>query len=146
MAKKKKSKKGKVAGGIGILAVIAALGFFGGKGLGLGGGGGLGLGTGKDASVNSDGNKQQEEQKEPEENKQEEQPAEKEEVTVSIEVKQGQYLIDGAEKSLTDIEALLTAEDVADTSFVLVNNYAAAKAWDEVKALFTEYEIAVTEQ
>ena len=58
MAKKKKSKKGKVAGGIGILAVIAALGFFGGKELGLGGGGGLGLG--KDANVNADADKQQE--------------------------------------------------------------------------------------
>lgn len=142
MAKKKKSKKGKVAGGIGILAVIAALGFFGGKGLGLGGGGGLGLG--KDANVNADADKQDE--KDPVENKQEEQQTEKDVVTVSIEVKQGQYLIDGAEKSLADIEALLTAEDAADTSFVLVNNYAATKAWDEVKALFTEYEIAVTEQ
>lgn len=142
MAKKKKSKKGKVAGGIGILAVIAALGFFGGKGLGLGGGGGLGLG--KDVNVNADADKQDE--KDPVENKQEEQQTEKDVVTVSIEVKQGQYLIDGAEKSLADIEALLTAEDAADTSFVLVNNYAATKAWDEVKALFTEYEIAVTEQ
>ena len=100
MAKKKKSKKGKVAGGIGILAVIAALGFFGGKGLGLGGGGGLGLG--KDANVNADADKQDE--KDPVENKQEEQQTEKDVVTVSIEVKQGQYLIDGAEKSLADMQ------------------------------------------
>ncbi len=144
MAKNKKSKKGKVAGGVGIAAVIAALALFGGNGLGLGGGGGLGFG--KDANVNSDAQNQQDEVKEPVENPKEELPEEKEETTVSIEVKQGQYLIDGAEKSLAEIEALLTAEDAKDTSFVLVNNFAAAKAWDDVKALFTEYEIDVVEQ
>ncbi len=145
MAKNKKSKKGKVAGGVGIAAVIAALALFGGKGLGLGGGGGLGLDFGKDANVNSDVQNPQDEVKEPVENK-DELPEEKNQTTVSIEVKQGQYLIDGEEKSLADIEALLTAEGVKDTSFVLVNNFAAAKAWDDVKALFTEYEIDVVEQ
>lgn len=144
MAKNKKSKKGKVAGGVGIAAVIAALALFGGNGLGLGGGGGLGFG--KDANVNSDAQNQQDEVKEPVENPKEELPEEKEETTVSIEVKQGQYLIDGAEKSLAEIEVLLTAEDAKETSFVLVNNFAAAKAWDDVKALFTEYEIDVAEQ
>ena len=141
MAKdKKKGKKGKVAGGIGIAAVIAVLALFGGKGLGLGGGGGLG--TGKDAQVNSDADKEQEKEKDPVEEKNEEKGAGK----VSIEVKQGQYLIDGAEKSLADIEAMLTVEDAANISFTLVDNYAATKAWDEVKALFTKYDIAVTEQ
>ena len=144
MAKNKKSKKGKVVGGVGVVAILAALALLGGKGLGLGGGGGLGLG--KDANVNSDAENQQEEQKEPVENKQEELPEEKETTEVSIEVKQGQYLIDGVEKSLADIEALLTAENGAENSYVLVNNFAAAKAWDEVKALFTEYEIDVVEQ
>lgn len=138
MAKNKKSKKGKVAGGIGIAAVIAALALFGGKGLGLGGGGGIG----NDTQVNSDADKEQEKEKDPVEEKQEEKDAGK----VSIEVKEGQYLIDGVEKSLAEIEGLLTAEDAANTSFVLVNNYAAAKAWDEVKALFTKYDIAVTEE
>lgn len=141
MAKdKKKGKKGKVAGGIGIAAVIAALALFGGKGLGLGGGGGLG--DGNDTKVNSDVQNQQEEEKEPVEEKQEE----KDTVKVSIEVREGQYLIDGAEKSLADIETLLKADDAANSSFVLVDNYAATKAWDEVKALFTEYNIAVTEE
>lgn len=145
MAKeKKKGKKGKVVGGVGAVAVLALLAFFGGKGLGLGGGGGLGLN--KDANVNADAENKQDEVKEPVEDVQEELPEEKETVTVSIEVKQGQYLIDGAEKSLEDIEALLTAENAADTSFVLVDNYAAAKAWDDVKALFTEHEIDVVEQ
>ncbi len=145
MAKeKKKGKKGKVVGGVGALALIAALAFFGGKGLGLGGGGGLGLN--KDTNVNADAENKQDEVKDPVENVQEELLEEKETTTVSIEVKQGQYLIDGAEKTLVDIEALLTAEDAADTSFVLVDNYAATKAWDDVKALFTEYEIDVVEQ
>ena len=145
MAKdKKKGKKGKVVGGVGVVAVIAALALLGGKGLGLGGGGGLGLGN--DASVNSDAENKQDEVKDPVENVQDELPEEKETATVSIEVKQGQYLIDGAEKSLADIEALLTVEDAAETSFVLVDNYAATKAWDDVKALFTKYEIDVVEQ
>ncbi len=146
MAKnKKKGKKGKVAGGVGIAAVIAALALFGGKGLGLGGGG-LGLGVGNDTKVNSDAQNQTDEEKEPVEEKKDETQEEKDAGKVSIEVKEGQYLIDGAEKSLEDIEALLTAEDAANTSFVLVNNYAAAKAWDEVKALFTKYGVAVTEE
>jgi len=145
MAKdKKKGKKGKVAGGIGIAAVIAVLALFGGKGLGLGGGGGLG--DGNDTKVNSDAENPADEEKDPVEEKKDETQEEKDMVKVSIEVKEGQYLIDGAEKSLADIEALLTAEDAANTSFVLVNNYAATKAWDEVKALFTKYSVAVTEE
>lgn len=143
---KKKSKKGKVAGGVGIVAVIAALVLLGGKGFGLGGGGGLGLGIGNDASVNSEAENQADEEKVPVEENREELPEEKDKVTVSIEVKQSQYLIDGAEKTLAEIEALLTAEDAAETSFVLVNNFGAAKAWDEVKALFTEHGVDVVEQ
>lgn len=146
MAKNKKSKKGKVVGGVGIAAVIAALALLGGKGMGLGNGGGLGLGVGNDTKVNSDAQDQKDEEKEPVEEKKDETQEEKDAVKVSIEVREGQYLIDGAEKSLADIEALLTAEDAADTAFVLVDNYAATKAWDEVKALFTKYDIAVTEQ
>ena len=38
------------------------------------------------------------------------------------------------------------AENAGETSFVLVNDYAAAKAWDDVKALFNKYEINVVEQ
>ncbi len=149
MAKNKSKKKGKkVAGGVGVVAVLAAILFFGGRGLGLGGGGGFGFG--KDVSVNSDAENQTEDENEPVEEKKDEVPEEKPSdetvATVLIEVKQGQYLIDGAEKSLADIEALLTAEDAANTSFTLENNYASAKAWDEIKALFTRYEIAVTEQ
>lgn len=140
--KKKKGKAGKVAGGVGVAAVIAALALFGGKGLGLGNGSGLGLGVGNDTKVNSETQNQTDEEKEPVEEKQDETVAGK----VSVEVKEGQYLIDGTEKSLADIEALLTAEDAKNTSFTLVNNYASAKAWDEVKALFTKYGIAVTEQ
>ena len=135
-----------MAGGLGIAAVIAILALLGGKGLGLGGGGGLGLGIGNDTNVNSETEKQTDEEKEPVEEKQDETQEEKDAAKVSIEVKQGQYFIDGVEKTLADVEALLTAEGAANTSFVLVDNYAAAKAWDEVKALFTKYDIAVTEQ
>ena len=145
MAKNKKKRKGgKVAGGVGIVAVLAALALLGGKGLGLGNGSGFGVGN--DTKVNSEAQNQTEDEKEPVEEKQDETIEEKDTVTVSIEVKKGQYFIDGTEKSLADIEALLTAEDAANTSFTLVNNYAATKSWDEVKALFTKYNISVTEE
>lgn len=144
MAKGKKSKKGKVIGGVGVVALIALLALFGGKGLGLGNGSGLGLGN--DTKANSDAQDQTDEEKEPVEETQDETQKENDAVTVSIEVMEGKYLIDGEEKTLEEIETLLTAENATDTSFVLVNNYAAAKAWDEAKALFTKYGIAVVEQ
>ena len=70
----------------------------------------------------------------------------KEKKTVVIEVKQDKYFIGEVEKSLADIEAMLTGEEVANTSFVLESNYAATKEWDEIKALFTQYEVDVAEQ
>lgn len=140
--KKNGKKKGKVAGGVGAVAVLAIAALFAGKGLGFGFGDGNGFGTGDKVSVNADAENQTDEKQDVTEEKKEEAGA----VTVTIEVKQAQYLIDGAEKTLVDIEALLAAEDAANTSFVLVDNYAAAKEWDEIKALFTEYEIDAVEQ
>ena len=144
MAKnKKKSKTGKVVGGVGVVAVAAALALFGGKGLGFGDG--LGLGLGNDTQVNSDAENQNDEETQPTVTPQEESQT-KDETTVSIEVQQDRYLIDGEEKTLAEIEAMLTAEGGAEASYVLVNNFAATNAWDEAKALFTEYEIDVAEQ
>lgn len=144
--KKNGKKKGKVAGGVGAVAVLAIAALFAGKGLGFGFGDGSGFGTGDGdgdkVSVNADVDKTVDEEQDVVEEKKDEAGI----VTVTIEVKKAQYLIDGEEKSLADIEALLTAEEASNTSFVMVDNYAATKEWDELKALFTEYEIGVVEQ
>lgn len=137
---KKEKKKGKVVGGVGAVAVVAVLALLFGKGFGLGGG--TGTGDGEKQSVNSEAENTVDEEKDVVEDKKDTADA----VTVTIEVKQGQYLIDGAEKTLAEIEALLTGENAANTSFVLEDNYASTKAWDEIKALFTEHEIDAVEQ
>ena len=137
---KKEKKKGKVVGGVGAVAVVAVLALLFGKGFGLGGG--TGTGDGEKQSVNSEAENTVDEEKDVVEDKKDAADA----VTVTIEVKQGQYLIDGAEKTLAEIEALLTGENAANTSFVLEDNYASTKAWDEIKALFTEHEIDAVEQ
>lgn len=66
--------------------------------------------------------------------------------TVLIEVKQSQYLINGEEMTLSEIELLLLDENVGNTIFILEDNYASTKAWDEIKKLFTGYGISVIEQ
>lgn len=66
--------------------------------------------------------------------------------TITIEVKQDKYLIDGAELSLEDIKHRL-ASDTKKMEVVLENNYAAAKAWDEIKNALSEFSnITVVEQ
>lgn len=143
--KNKKSSKGKVAGGVGAVAVVAIAALLFGKDFGLGLGDGFGLGEGKDSKpVSSEVKEDTEEVKD--EIKEEVKEENKEKKTVVIEVKQDKYFIGEAEKSLADIEALLTGEEVANTSFVLESNYAATKEWDEIKALFTQYEVDVAEQ
>lgn len=137
---KKEKKKGKVVGGVGAVAVVAIVALLAGKGFGLGGG--TGTGEGEKQNVNAETENTVDEEKDVVEDKKDETI----ETTVTIEVKQGQYLIDGEEKTLAEIEALLTGENAANTSFVLEDNYASTKAWDEIKALFTEHEIDAVEQ
>lgn len=139
---KKEKKKGKVVGGVGAVAVVAVLALLFGKGFGLGGGTGTGDGDGERQNVNAETENTVDEEKDVVEDKKDETIA----ATVTIEVKQGQYLIDGEEKTLAEIEALLTGENAANTSFILEDNYASTKAWDEIKALFTEHEIDAVEQ
>lgn len=139
--KNKKSSKGKVAGGVGAVAVVAIAALLFGKDFGLGLGDGLGFGDGKESKPVSS-----EVKEDTEEVKDEVKDENKEKKTVVIEVKQDKYFIGEVEKSLADIEAMLTGEEVANTSFVLESNYAATKEWDEIKALFTQYEVDVAEQ
>ena len=141
----KKSSKGKVAGGVGAVAVVAIAALLFGKDFGLGLGDGLGFGDGKNSKpVSSEVKDDAEDVKD--EVKEEIKEEDKEKKTVVIVVTQDKYLIGEEEKTLADIEALLTGEEVSNTIFVLENNYAATKEWDEIKALFTQYEVDVAEQ
>lgn len=122
-----------------IIAIIIYVFFFG-KGFGLGKG--TGDGEGNEISAG-----QVVSEEEPVvQNKMEEEKDETDNITVLIEVKQGQYLLDGEECTLSDIEAILMSDEVENTLFILEDNYASAKAWDEIKGLFTRYEISVIEQ
>ena len=118
-----------------ILVLIAVIGIgvwlFLGKGFGFGG---TGEGNGQKNEINN----QQDSSSDTE------QEIEKE--TVIIEVKQSQYLIDGVEVTLSEIESMLSGDNVENTVFILEDNYAATKAWDEIKKLFTSHEISAIEQ
>ena len=134
-------KKTQKKRGIGLPAAIAAavlLMLGGGIGLGKG----AGMGTGEEASAPAETVVEQpEEQQEPvEEHK-------TEVVTnVTITVKQDQYLMNEKETTLEEIKAYIEGCDKENTSFVLVDHYASAKAWDQLKQLMTEYEISAVEQ
>lgn len=133
---------GKVLGIIGTILVALAIFFylFFGKGFGLGNGKGDGDGNGSAVSNEQDV-KESETQNEVNEG-----TGADNGITVVIEVKQSQYLVDGKEMTLSEIESLIQGYDLENTSFIIEDNYAAAKAWDEIKELFLSYEISVVEQ
>lgn len=133
---------GKVLGVIGTILVAFAIFFFlfFGKGFGLGNGKGDGDGNGSAVSNEQDVNESETQ------NEVNEGTGADNETTVVIEVKQSQYLIDGKEMTLSDIKSLIQGYDPENTSFVIEDNYAAAKAWDEIKELFLSYEVSVVEQ
>lgn len=60
-----------------------------------------------------------------------------EENTITIQVKQGQYFIDGKEVTLTDIEQIIKENDAEHTKYVMDDNYAGTQSWNELKALFS---------
>lgn len=136
---------GKVLGVIGTILVAFAIFcyLFFGKGFGLGNGKGDGDGNGN--AVNNEQDMSDNEESEPQ-NEISGGTGADNEITVVIEVKQSQYLIDGKEMTLSDIESLIQGYDLESTSFVIEDNYAAAKAWDEIKELFLSYEVSVVEQ
>lgn len=120
---------GKFFAGILVAILIAALlAYFGFINFGLGGKG-EGQGEQPKSSVTS-------------EVKEEEKP---EEMTVTIEVKKDVYLMDGQEVTLSQIKNKVT-DSSKKIKVVLVNNYAATKAWDELKAAFTEWGIEAVEE
>lgn len=66
---------------------------------------------------------------------------EPEENTITIEVKQGQYFINGKEVTLTDIEQIIKENDAEHTKYVMDDNYAGTQSWNELKALFSNHGI-----
>ena len=71
---------------------------------------------------------------------------EAEEVAVTIEVKQDEYIVDGTPMKLDEIESMIHQADMYQAAFVLVDNYASAKAWDDVVGLLSEHGISVVQQ
>ena len=66
--------------------------------------------------------------------------------SVTIEVRQDEYVVDGKTMSLNEIDSLIHQVDMYNASFVLVDNYASAKAWDEIMSLMVDHGISVVEQ
>ena len=121
-----------------ILGIVYLLFFGNGLGFGKGSGDGEGNGDNTEQEVNTDEVIEDQDVIEADNDA--------EQNTVLIEVKQSQYLINGEEKTLSEIESLLSDENAGNTVFILEDNYASTKAWDEVKKLFTSYEVTVVEQ
>jgi len=118
-----------------VLVAAAAVMLWLGDGFGFGGGTGEG-------DKGGEASQQAQEPEPPEED--EEQPAPK--VDIVIEVRQGEYMVDGEAVSLAGIEGMIHESDAQSTTFILRDDYASAKAWDDVKALFAEHEINVVEE
>lgn len=121
-----------------ILGIVYLLFFGNGFGFGKGSGDGEGNGDNTEQEVNTDEVIEDQDVIEADNDA--------EQNTVLIEVKQSQYLINGEEKTLSEIESLLSDENAGNTVFILEDNYASTKAWDEVKKLFTSYGVSVVEQ
>lgn len=71
---------------------------------------------------------------------------EAQQTAVVIEVKQDEYIVDGQTVNLDQIDALIHQVDMYKATFALVDNYASAKAWDEVMELLVSHGISVVEQ
>ena len=121
-----------------ILGIVYLLFFGNGLGFGKGSGDGEGNGDNTEQEVNTDEVIEDQDVIEADNDA--------EQNTVLIEVKQSQYLINGEEKTLSEIESLLSDENAGNTVFILEDNYASTKAWDEVKKIFTSYGVSVVEQ
>lgn len=67
------------------------------------------------------------------------------EITINIVITQDQYSIDEQVVTLTQIREKLTDES-AMINVVLEDNYASAKAWDEIKTSLAEWGITPIEQ
>lgn len=60
---------------------------------------------------------------------------------ITIVVKQSKYYIDDKEYTLAEIEGLIKDDTEKTAKYVMEDNYAGAEAWDQLKSLFTSYDI-----
>lgn len=70
---------------------------------------------------------------------------ESKEITITIVITQDQYLIDDQEVTLTQIKEKVTDKS-ATIKVILEDNYASAKAWDDIKTNLAEWGITPIEQ
>lgn len=125
-------EKKKRGGKVGLVAAAGAVLLLAG-----GFGGGIGLGGGNSVPAVSDQVIEQAED-----------AAVNEEaaVSVTIEVKQDEYIVDGTPMKLGEIDSMIHQVDMYKASYVLVDNYASAKAWDDIMSLMVNHGISVVEQ
>lgn len=142
MKKEGKKRGGKVAAGSATVVVIAALAIFGGKAFGFGGGNG----TGEDGDRNMVNEQSSSFVQETDTTDATEITTEAGETIVTIEVIKNKYFIDGEEKNLSEVELIVRRADSDKTIFILEDNYASSKAWDDVREIFINLERSVIEQ
>lgn len=126
-----KKKRGGVVGTVAVAGAVLLLAGGFGFGNGAGFGGGEALPAVSDQVVEESAVKDE---------------AQQAETVVVIEVKQDEYIVDGKTVNLGEIDALIHQVDMYKASFALVDNYASAKAWDEVMELLVSHGISVVEQ
>lgn len=68
-----------------------------------------------------------------------------EEIEITIVVRQDKYLIDDQEVTLTQIKERITDKS-AEIKVILEDNYASAKAWDDIKVNLTKWGVTPIEQ
>jgi len=120
-----------------LLIAVAAIALYLGRGMGLGQGSGTadgGASSSPSAAVSD--TPAPDHSQEPEDGG----------LDVTVEVTRSQYLVDGKEMSLADLEAMLQEADLAHSTVTVKDNYGSAKAHEELTALLARYGVsAVTE-
>jgi len=142
MKKEGKKRGGKVVAGSATVVVIAALAMFGGKAFGFGGG----SGTGEDGDRNVVSEQNSSNIQEADTTDATEITTEAGETIITIEIVKNKYFIDGEEKNLSEVELIVRRANSDKTTFILEDNYASSKAWDDVREIFINLEISVIEQ
>jgi len=141
MKKEGKKRGGKVAAGSATAVALAVLAIFGGKALGFGG-----TGTGEDGDRNIVNEQSSSDIQETDTTDATEITTEAGETIITIEVVKNKYFIDGEEKNLSEVELIVRRANSDKTTFILEDNYASSKAWDDVREIFINLELSVIEQ
>lgn len=68
----------------------------------------------------------------------------KQEEKLMITVEKNEYIMDGKIVSLTELEEFISEND--SITYIIEDNYASVKAWDDIQKLFSDYNIPLIEQ